>query len=265
MKSIRSRVRAGDILLGCFLNLGSSLTAEIVGDAGFDWVLLDLEHGVGTERELLHQLQALEHTPAAAIVRVESNDRPRFHRTLDLGAHGIMVPRVDTPTQAEQAIASIRFPPMGIRGVATLSRAGGFGTRTSAYFAKAKDDILGIVQIESKESLQHLDAIAAIEGVDVLFIGPSDLTQSLGIPGQIDSPQFLDAVRLTAEATARHGKASGILLRCPEDLPRFRQMGFTFLACGSDGGLITRGAQTLVADLRNAIQPDAPSRSDVFR
>src|SRR5690348_16423222 len=122
MKNLKERVRKGDTLFGCLLGVGSPLTAEITGMAGYDWALIDLEHGAGGEQDALHQLQALEHTPAATIVRVESNARQRTHRVLDLGAHGIMFPRIDTPDAAHDAVAAMRYPPEGVRGVALANR-----------------------------------------------------------------------------------------------------------------------------------------------
>ena len=116
MKKIKRRIKAGETLAGCWLNLGSSVTAEIVGLSGYDWVLIDLEHGAGEQTDLLHQLQALEHTPAAALVRVESYQKERIHRVLDLGANGVMVPRIKSATEAKAAIAGIHYPPAGVRG-----------------------------------------------------------------------------------------------------------------------------------------------------
>ena len=260
MKSLRSRVLNGETLLGCFLNLGSSLTAEIVGQSGFDWVLVDLEHGAGFESNLLHQLQALEHTSAAAIVRIEANERQRFHRVLDLGAHGIMVPRVDNPEQARAAVAALRYPPAGIRGVSKMNRAHGFGKQPASYNQYANDHVLGVVQIESEESLQHLDAIAAIDGVDVLFVGPGDLSQSLGVPSEFDHPRFQEALCATATAAKIHGKAAGTLLGQPEDAAHFCRLGYRFLACSSDGALIYRGAQSLISSLRAALPMLADGR-----
>ena len=117
MKYLKKRIRDGETLIGCWLNLGSSVTAEIVGTAGFDWVVIDLEHGTGTDKDVLYQLQALEHTPTAAVVRVESYERQRFHRILDLGAEGIMCPRINNPEEAQWAADAMRYQPEGVRGV----------------------------------------------------------------------------------------------------------------------------------------------------
>src|SRR4028119_1001762 len=118
MKNLKKRLRQGETLNGCWLNLGSSLTAEIVGHAGFDWVLIDLEHGAGEEKDVLFQLQALEHTSTGAIVRVESADSPRIHRVLDMGAEGVMCPRINNIAEAKKAVRWFHYPPSGGRGVA---------------------------------------------------------------------------------------------------------------------------------------------------
>ena len=140
MKHLKNRIRQGETLLGCWLNLGSSLTTELVGRAGFDWVLIDLEHGPGSEKDILYQLQALEHTPAAAVVRVESCERQRSHRVLDLGAEGVMFPRIKTVEEARLAARAMRYQPAGLRGVARMVRATGFGSDFQEYFGTGQEE-----------------------------------------------------------------------------------------------------------------------------
>jgi 4-hydroxy-2-oxoheptanedioate aldolase len=243
-------VTAGEVLFGTFINLGSSLTAEIIGLAGYDWVLIDLEHGAGDERETLFQMQALEHTAAVPLVRVESMDRPRFHRVLDLGAAGIMVPRVDSVEQAQQSVACLHYPPTGVRGIAQMNRACEFGKTFNDYFKIADQQLLGIVQIESTTAVRNAENIAAVEGVDVLFVGPTDLSHSMGIIGQVEHPQFVDALRTVASAARKAGKAAGILLRNPAEAARHLEMGYTFIGCSSDAGLLRMAAQSQLAALR---------------
>jgi len=252
VKNLRKRVQAGEILFGTFLNLGSSLSAEIVGMAGFDWALVDLEHGAGFEADVLHQFQALEHTKAAPLVRVESSQRQRLHRVLDLGASGIMVPRVNNREEAAAAVRGLRYPPEGVRGVASMNRACEFGVSFKEYVAQANSSLLGVMQVETEESLHNLDEIAATEGVDVLFLGPLDLSHGLGILGQFDHPNFVKAAQATAEAAARHGKAAGILVSRPQDVRRYIDQGYRFIGCGSDGGLLNGVARQLVETLQTA-------------
>ena len=242
MKNIKKRIYNGETLIGCWLSLGSTLTSEIVGMAGFDWVLIDCEHGAGSERQVLHQLQALEHTRAASIVRVESYQRQRFHRVLDFGAEGVMCPRICTPAEAELAVKAIRYQPEGSRGIAKIIRAARFGADFDEYYTKHQKNLVCIVQIETAEILDSLDSVAATDGVDVLFVGPTDLSIALGVYGQPDHPKFVDAIKATADAAKREGKAAGILLKNPDEFKRYYDLGFRFIACGSDGGFVLDGA-----------------------
>lgn len=254
MKNLKERVRKGDTIFGCFLGLGSPLTAEIMGMAGYDWALIDLEHGAGDERETLHQLQALEHTSAATIVRVESNARQRVHRVLDLGAYGIMFPRIDTPQQARDAVAAMRYPPGGVRGVALANRACEFGASYRQYMQTVEDSLLCVVQIETESSLENVEDIAAVGGVDVLFIGPSDLSQSLGIFGEFGNPRFRGAVERIAAAARTWHKGIGILLPKPEDFDFYHELGFRFIASGADGVLLNNAARNLVRTLHGCLE-----------
>ncbi|WP_353184800.1 aldolase/citrate lyase family protein [Parapedobacter lycopersici] len=253
MKNLKTRLKQGETLTGCWLNLGSSVTAEIVGLSGFDWVLIDLEHGAGESKDLLFQLQALTHTPAAAVVRVESFERQRLHRVLDLGAEGIMCPRINNVAEAQAVVDGLFYPPEGVRGVAKMVRATNFGTRFSEYRETAKDNLLGIVQIETPGALDCLDGIAALEGVDVLFIGPADLSMALGIFGQFDHPTFKDAIRDTVNAAKKAGKATGILLFDPADFPTYHEMGIQLIACGADATFVAQGARQTADKLNSFI------------
>lgn len=250
MKNLKQKIKQGEAVLGCWLNLGSSLTAEIIGLAGFDWVLIDLEHGAGEEKDVLFQLQALEHTTAAAIVRVESSEKQRIHRVLDLGAEGVMCPHVSNASEAKKVVNGLFYPPDGSRGVAKMVRATGFGKNFDTYAGTARENILGVVQIETAESLHHLDEIAAVEGIDVLFIGPADLTMSLGIFGQFNHPLFTDALKATVDAANKAGKATGILIFNPDDYKRYYDTGIRMIACGADATFVADGARNMILKLQ---------------
>lgn len=245
MKNLKKRLQEGETLHGCWLNLGSALTAEIVGLSGFDWVLIDLEHGAGTEKDVLAQLQALESTSTAAFVRVESADSPRISRVLDMGAAGVMCPKVNDAAEAKKVINGLHYPPFGSRGVAKMVRATAFGENFQKYYDSSKENLLGIVQIETAEALNHLDEIAALEGVDVLFIGPADLSMELGIFGQFDHPIFIDALEKINQAARKAGKATGILFFNPDDYQKYHNMGIRFIACGADATFVADGARAM--------------------
>lgn len=247
IKSIRRRALEREVVAGTFLNLGSAVTAEIAGKSGLDWVLIDIEHGASDLETLRIQLQVVSGTPAVPIVRIAANEPPRFKRVLDMGASGVMVPYVSTVAEAEQAVASSRYPPRGIRGVAKLNRGSEFGRDFEEYFSKSHELLTTVVQIETPEAVNAIDDIAAVDGVDVLFIGPLDLSVNLGIPQQFDHPRFLDARTRVSDAARRAGKAAGILLLDPDHLDAAVRDGFTFIALGSDGGLVAAGMQNVSA------------------
>jgi len=255
MKNLKKRLKQGETLNGCWLNLGSSLTAEIVGSAGFDWLLIDLEHGAGSESNVLSQLQALEHSVSTPIVRVESFERQRIHRVLDLGAEGIMCPRISTVEEARKFAGGLLYPPEGIRGVAKMVRATGFGKNFDSYWKSQKENIIGIVQVENPEILDHIDEIASIDNIDILFIGPADLSMALGIFGQFDHPLFKDAVKATVRAAEKAGKTAGILLFNPDDFTKYREAGIRFIACGADATFVVNGANDMANKLRNLRAP----------
>ena len=241
MRYLYDRLRSGERLFGTWCNLGSSIAAEIAGLSGFDWVLIDLEHGSGDYGDLVHQIQAVSATPAAPVVRIAWNDPVAFKRVLDLGASGIMVPYVQSAEEAAAAVRAMRYPPAGVRGVALLNRATSFGAGFGDYVQRADRELLTIVQIETPRAVENAAEIAAVDGVDVLFVGPLDLSTGLGVQGRYDEPVYLEALDRVARAAARAGKASGILLLGSQALAATVERGMTFIALGSDGGLVANG------------------------
>lgn len=246
MKWIRQRVISGEIVAGTWCNLGSSVSAKMAGQAGFDWLLIDLEHGVGDHESLIYQLQAVESTPAAPIVRIAWNEASRFKRVLDLGASGIMVPYVNNAAEAKLAVSSMCYPPLGIRGVAKTCLVTEFGQYFEEYYSKANDNLLTVVQIETKAAVDSADEIAAVSGVDVLFVGPVDLSASLGVLMEFDNPEFRGAKARVVAACRNAGKAAGIICFGPDKIEDAISEGFTFIGVGSDGGLVAGGMKKIV-------------------
>jgi 4-hydroxy-2-oxoheptanedioate aldolase len=228
--------------------MGSAVAPELVAQAGFEFVIIDLEHGLGTEQDVLSQLIALKGTATRPYVRTESHERQRVHHMLDIGADGIMFPRVNTAEEARACVAAMRYPPAGVRGVATLVRASGYGRRFNEYRAEPRTTIL---QIETPEAVDNVDAIAAVDGVDVLFIGPMDLSVSMGIFREFDHPRFVDALHRTVAAARRNGRTAGILLPTTADKPKYVDLGFEFLACGTDLSMLAAGARSILDLLRS--------------
>jgi 4-hydroxy-2-oxoheptanedioate aldolase len=251
---LRRRVLAGEPTIGAFANLGSLTATEVLARAGFDWLVLDLEHGMGTAADLLAQLLAVQGTPASAVVRVSSAERLRIGRVLDAGADGLMIPRLETHAEVKAALAWMRYPPDGIRGVATATRGAGYATVSHADLASnVNERVLGVFQVESMAAVEASDALAATDGVDVLFVGPADLSHSMGIPGRIDAPPFTDALDHVVAACRSHRKAAGILLRDATSVAAAREQGFSFIGVGSDTGFVIGGAASAVARSRAAL------------
>ncbi|MHB9038763.1 MAG: HpcH/HpaI aldolase family protein [Armatimonadota bacterium] len=245
-KNIRERILARQVVAGTWLGLGSSVTAEVIGRAGFDWVLIDLEHGMGDLGGLVGQLQALESTSAASIVRIPWNDAPFIKRVLDMGAAGVMVPYVNSAEEAQCAVRAMRYPPEGIRGVATVGRLADFGSNFTAYFETANRSHATIVQVETGTAVDNAEAIASVDGVDALFVGPFDLSTNLGIPGQLDHPVFREALQKVSNACRGAGKAAGILIARPEMVAPSVADGFTCVALGTDIGVLSESMRQLV-------------------
>jgi len=245
MEFIRDRVLGGELMFGIGANLGSSLTVEMIGKSGFDWTWIDCEHGAGDHSELVVQIQAASINNAPPIVRIAWNEAPRFKRVLDLGAAGVMVPYVNTAKEAKQAAEAMRYPPEGVRGVSKFNRACGFSTDFDEYFPNANNNLLTVVQIETETAVKNADEIAAVQGVDVLFIGPLDLSVNLGLAQQFEHQMFIEAMDSVAAACKHHQKAAGILVPNLDYLPLWIEKGFTFFVVGSDGGCVAKGLQNI--------------------
>lgn len=248
--ALRRRIQSGETLLGAWASLGSPGSAELLGRSGLDWVVVDMEHGNTTEAELLAHLTAIELTGTSALVRPQSGERLRIGRALDLGAEGVVVPRLDTVEQVVEAVTFLRYPPAGQRGVALLTRGARLGTVNHAGVAALNDDIVGIFQIESPSALEAAEAFAATDGVDVLFVGPADLSHSLGIPGEFANPRYQDALRHVVAACRAHGKAPGILLYDHASFKPHLDLGFTFVGIGADVSFVNDGVKAALAAAR---------------
>jgi 2-keto-3-deoxy-L-rhamnonate aldolase RhmA len=249
MSDLKRRLLAGETLIGTFLGLGSTLAAEACAVAGFDWLLADLEHGGGDERALLHQQIAAEAHGIPMLARVESAERIRSGRLLDSGVAGIMFPRLETAVEVHAAVRHLRYPPAGDRGVATYNRVYAFGLRPEGLLT-ANDGVLGIVQVESRRALAVVDEIAAIPGVDVLFVGPRDLSTDLGCPGEFTHPEFTAALDRVLSAAKEAWIAAGILAGDAAQAAAYAGLGFRFVGVGSDASLLARAAYDSVAKLR---------------
>lgn len=252
--TLRERVRSRIPLIGTFLNLGSPLAAEACALAGFDWLLVDLEHGGRGEDGALGQLLAGAAHDVPVLVRVESASRIRSGRVLDAGAAGVMFPRLESVADVAAAVRHLHYPPDGDRGVATYNRSCGFGLFPEMLEISGTF-VVAVVQIESVAAVDSVEEIAGVPGVDVLFVGPRDLTHALGIPGRLDDPTFRDALARVSRAAESVGIAAGILAGTPEAAVRYADEGFTFVAVGSDSTWLAAAARRTVTSFRAALPP----------
>jgi 2-dehydro-3-deoxyglucarate aldolase len=240
----RRRLRAREQLIGCWLALGSPITAEVMGLVGFDWLLLDAEHAPNDVLSLIPQLMALKDSPSAPVVRPPSNDSVVIKRLLDAGFYNFLIPFVETAEQARAAVAATRYPPAGVRGVSVAQRGNRYGT-VADYFTGVNEQIAVAVQIESPAGVASARDIAAVDGVDALFIGPSDLAAGMGHFGRPDHSDVQAAIAAVVHQALFAGKAVGILATVEVDAKRYLGQGLTMVAVGSDLGVLRSKSQAL--------------------
>ena len=247
--TFKHAIAEGRTQLGLWCSLCSNVAAEVIADAGFDWILIDTEHAPNELPMVLSQLQALVGGTAAPVVRPAWNDMVLMKRLLDIGVQNFLVPYVQTVEEARAAVAATRYPPQGIRGVAVTHRGNRYG-RVKDYFKRANDEICVLLQIETGTALKNLEAIAAVEGVDGLFIGPSDLAAALGHLGDNGHPEVRAAIEDAFKRIRKAGKAPGILAPVETDARHWLSLGCVVLAVGSDAGLLARHSEELAAKFR---------------
>jgi len=242
--AFRADLLACKPLVGCWVSLSNPMTAEVLGLAGFDWLLIDGEHAPNDVSTLVPQLMALKDSVSAPVVRPPWNEPVIIKRLLDAGFHNFLIPFVESAEQARAAVASTRYPPRGIRGVSVSQRGNRYGT-TPDYLKIVDDNIAVMVQIESRGGLEAIDAITAVDGVDGLFVGPQDLAAALGHLGNPAHPDVQEAIRHIIERARAGGKAAGTLAPVEADARRYMEWGATFVAVGSDLGLFRSATQSL--------------------
>jgi 2-keto-3-deoxy-L-rhamnonate aldolase RhmA len=251
MSTFRQLLKAagGHPPIGTWIMSASPLVAEAVGCAGFDWGVVDMEHSPLDLADVVALLQALGNTRMVPLVRVPWNDPVVVKRVLDAGAATLVFPMIDDAEAAARAVASTRYPPQGTRGMAGMSRAARFGTAPN-YLVNANKHVGVVLQLETARALERLPSIAAVDGVDALFIGPADLSASMGHVGQFMHAAVLDRMSHAVQQAQDAGKPIGTLGGTPEQVAQYRAMGFDFVALSSDLGLLMHGAQVALASLR---------------
>ncbi|GJD89136.1 HpcH/HpaI aldolase family protein [Methylobacterium hispanicum] len=242
----KAALEAGRQQIGLWCSLASPISTEIVAGSGFDWLLLDMEHSANDLRDIYGQLQAIMEGEAHAMIRVPSDEPITIKRILDTGAQSLMIPNIDDAGQARRAVAATRYAPRGVRGFSQAPRAARFG-RIPDYHARCEAEIFVAVQIESRRALDNLEEIAGVEGVDGVFIGPGDLSTSLGYLGQQNHPEVVAIIEETVARITRAGKLAGILTANEDLARRYIAAGTRFTAVGSDMGVLARQTEALAA------------------
>jgi 4-hydroxy-2-oxoheptanedioate aldolase len=247
---LKRALARGSLQIGLWSTLCSPIGAEVIAHSGFDWILLDTEHSPNELPGLMQQLQAMGRGTATPVVRAAWNDPVLIKRILDIGAPSILLPYIQTAEEARLAVQSVRYPPRGCRGVSAGSRSSSYG-RVKDYLRRADEEICLLVQVETRSALEQLEAIAAVEGVDGVFIGPADLAASLGHLGDPQHPEVQTALRDAADRLKRAGKPAGILTVVEADARRYIEWGYRFVAVGIDTSLLVKSADALAKAFRS--------------
>jgi 2-dehydro-3-deoxyglucarate aldolase len=247
----RHDVREKKRLIGCWASLASPISTEVLGYAGFDWLLIDGEHAPNDLDTILTQLLALKDSASAAVVRPQWAEPILLKRLLDLGVYNFLMPFIESAEQARAAVAATRYPPRGIRGIAVAQRSNRYGY-CPEYFERIDDNICVLVQIESRAAIDAVDDIAQVDGVDGLFIGPSDLSASLGHFGKPKHPEVQAAMQRVLDVARKHDKPVGILSAVEEDAQRYLDQGMTLVAVGLDVVMLRNASQKLAERFRSS-------------
>lgn len=248
--SFKRDLLAGKRLIGCWSSLSNHITTEVLGVAGFDWILLDGEHSPNDIATFIPQLMALKDSASAPVVRPSSNNVVELKRLLDAGFYNFLIPFVESADEARRAVAATRYPPQGIRGVSVSQRSNRYGT-VPDYFKSINDQICVMVQIESRAGVAAAREIAAVDGVDCIFVGPSDLAAGFGHLGNAGHPEVQAAIAAVFADAKACGKPTGILAPVELDARRYMAMGATFVGVGSDLGVFRSATQALLDRYRN--------------
>ena len=251
---LKQALTEGRMQIGTWLNLGEATAAEIAGQAGYDWCLIDGEHGPYAPTAILAQLRALAPSRAEPVVRVPVGEPWVIKQVMDLGTRSLLIPMVDTAAQAEQMVRATRYAPEGMRGLgATVARASGYGADTT-YVDRANDEVCLLVQAETRTALENLDAIAATPGVDAVFIGPADLSADMGHRGNPGHPEVVQAIADATKRIRAAGKAAGIIHYDTANFAYYQELGITFLGTGADATLLRAAMQGNVKAARAALK-----------
>jgi 2-keto-3-deoxy-L-rhamnonate aldolase RhmA len=244
--TLKKRLQAGEAVIGSWLSVAHPTIGEVMGQAGFDWLIADMEHGILSLEALQSLMIAVAGTGATPIVRVAWNDPVRIKQVLETAPMGLVIPQVNSAAEAEAAVRAASYPPRGIRGIG-CQRGAGFGAWFTEYLQRANEELLIIVQVEHEQAVANIEEIVAVEGVDVIFIGANDLSASMGLIGQPGHPRVLEAIRRVLATAQRRGIAAGLMASDADEASRRFSEGFQFVGVGHDVGLLSLVCRDLCA------------------
>ncbi len=245
-------IRRGQQQIGLWVSLSHAYAAEVVAPAGYDWALLDMEHSPNELSSLLGQLQAFAATNTTAMVRPDWNDPVKVKRLLDLGVPGLLFPMVQSVEEARAAVAACRYPPRGSRGVGGTMRANKFG-RITDYYDEVENQTAILIQLETLQAVEKAVEFAEVDGIDGIFFGPADIGADMGILGDPAHPDIWARIRPAARKLMERGMPVGTLVSDPDFAADLLNDGFSYVACGSDAGILARGADTLLSQVRGKL------------
>lgn len=240
INNLKQKLKQGEPVIGTFISMNSLEVAKVLAESGYDFLMIDYEHGGMNIETIGQQIMAIRTTDCSPLVRIPSQLLENVKKGLDSGAYGLMFPAIDNKEEAEEAIYHFNYPPRGIRGFGP-SRANVFYTKSEEYMKFSEDQLLTIIQIESKEGVENIDEILQVDGIDVIFIGPFDLSFSLGVNGDITHPKVLESIDKVLAACKKHGIIAGIMTN-NDQLQNHLEKGFKFLIQGTDATLLFRSA-----------------------
>jgi 4-hydroxy-2-oxoheptanedioate aldolase len=252
MNTLKQKLEKGEMALGPFMKFSDPAAVEIAGLAGFDFVIIDMEHGPITYERAQDLIRAAELRNITPVIRVPENREIYIQRALDIGAKAVQVPQISTVTDAENVAKAARFFPDGARGACRYVKAAQYSNTPKAeYFSQANNEVLTIIHIEGLEGISNLAEIVKVPGIDIIFLGPYDLSQSCGVPGQVDHPEVVKKMTEAVELARKNGKVVGTFVESPESAAKWFKLGVQYLSYSVDVGIYLTACKTIVSDSRD--------------
>jgi 2-keto-3-deoxy-L-rhamnonate aldolase RhmA len=248
---VKQNLKQGKVVLGLFINSAYPAFVEICGHAGFDFAVIDLEHGALNTLVAEDLCRAADCVGIAPLVRVRKNDAPQIQRALDIGSAGVQVPQIETKADAQAVVRSAKYSPIGVRGLSFYTRAGVYSSAGTQIADRLNEESMVVVHVEGKRGVENLQEIISVPHIDVIFLGPYDLSQSLGIPGQVRDPRVIELMQTAVQEIRNAGKVAGTFADNPETAKQWIDAGVQYLALGVDVGVFLRGCKALVRAVRD--------------